>query len=66
MKWNQLIIASEFHGPFFYGLRIVKKRSWQLQCARFRDIRVQNVGVLFHCTNSNNLTFSDPNLKDSN
>ena len=26
-KMKDLITASEFHGPFFYGLSIVKKRS---------------------------------------
>ena len=46
---GQLIIGNEFHGPFFYGLSIVKKRSWSLSALGFGQ-NGPKLGVLFHST----------------
>ena len=55
---KDLITAGEFHGPFFYGLSILKKRSKSF-CALSSWHNGPKFGVLFDCSNSNNLMYSD-------
>ena len=57
---KDLIIAVEFHGPFFYDLSIVKKRSLSFSALSFGQ-NGPKLGVLFHSTKSNNFTCSDLN-----
>ena len=51
---KQLIVASECHGPFFYGFNRVRKRS-----ESFYELSLQGKGlkrgVVFYRTNSNKL-----------
>jgi hypothetical protein len=59
---KELIIVSEFHGPFFFFLRrhSCKKRVRELLFRLSSQQKGPKLGVIFYCFNTNNLKYTDP------